>query len=61
MHFERLLISFAFSMSGVQCQRGQTMAEYGILIAWVALVVIVGATKLGSSLSKTFSSTAGRI
>ena len=37
------------------------MAEYGILIAWLALVVIVAATKLGASLSQTISSTAGKI
>ena len=37
------------------------MAEYGILIAWLALVVIVGATKLGASVSQSFHSTAGKI
>ncbi|HEY5189563.1 MAG TPA: Flp family type IVb pilin [Solirubrobacteraceae bacterium] len=43
------------------CQRGQTMGEYAILVAWVALLVIVGATKLGSSLSHAFSTTATKI
>jgi Flp pilus assembly pilin Flp len=42
-------------------ERGQTMAEYGILIAWIVLLVIVGATKLGGSVSHLFSSTATRV
>ena len=37
-------------------QRGQTMAEYGVLIAWVALLVIVGVSTLGHSLTTLFSS-----
>jgi pilus assembly protein Flp/PilA len=42
-------------------ERGQTMTEYGILIAWIVLLVIVGATKLGGSVSHLFSSTAGKV
>ena len=38
-------------------QEGQTMAEYGILIAVIALVVIAAAVFLGSSISALFSST----
>jgi Flp pilus assembly pilin Flp len=41
--------------------RGQTMAEYAVIIVWVALLVIVGATTLGSSISHLLSSTAGRV
>jgi Flp pilus assembly pilin Flp len=42
-------------------ERGQTMTEYGILIAWIVLLVIVAATTLGGSISHLFSSTAGRV
>jgi pilus assembly protein Flp/PilA len=40
---------------------GQTMAEYGILIAVIALIVIVAAVLLGSSISGLFSNTAGKV
>lgn len=39
-------------------EEGQTMAEYGILIAVIALIVIVAAVVLGSSISALFGSTA---
>lgn len=40
---------------------GQTMAEYGILIAVIALVVVVAAILLGGSISSLFGSTAGQL
>ncbi len=40
---------------------GQTMAEYGILVAVIAVVVIVAATLLGTSISSVFNSVAGAI
>ncbi|MGA2012975.1 MAG: Flp family type IVb pilin [Solirubrobacteraceae bacterium] len=40
---------------------GQTMAEYGILIAVIALIVVVAAVVLGSSISTLFSSTATKV
>jgi Flp pilus assembly pilin Flp len=40
---------------------GQTMAEYGILIAVIALIVVVAAVVLGSSISGLFGSTATRV
>jgi Flp pilus assembly pilin Flp len=42
-------------------QRGQTMSEYAILITWIVLLVVVGATTLGHNLSHALSSTAGRV
>ena len=36
-------------------ERGQTMAEYGILIAVIALIVVVAAVALGGSLSGLFN------
>ena len=45
----------------LRSQDGQTMAEYGILIAVIALVVIVAAIALGGSISSLFGSTAGKV
>jgi pilus assembly protein Flp/PilA len=42
-------------------EEGQTMAEYGILIAVIALVVIAAAVLLGGSISSLFNSTAGKV
>lgn len=39
-------------------EQGQTMAEYGILVAVIALVVVVAAVFLGGSLNSLFSSSA---
>lgn len=36
--------------------RGATMVEYGLLVAFIALVVVLGATLLGTQLSSLFSS-----
>jgi Flp pilus assembly pilin Flp len=42
-------------------QDGQTMAEYGILIAVIALIVVVAAVVLGSSISGLFHNTAAKV
>jgi Flp pilus assembly pilin Flp len=42
-------------------ERGQTMAEYGILIAVIALIVVVAAVALGGSLSGLFHATASKV
>jgi pilus assembly protein Flp/PilA len=42
-------------------QRGQTMAEYGILIGVIAIVVVAVAVVLGHNISTLFSSVAGRV
>jgi Flp pilus assembly pilin Flp len=36
-------------------QRGQTMAEYGILVAVIAIVVVAAAVLLGGSITDLFS------
>jgi Flp pilus assembly pilin Flp len=40
---------------------GQTMAEYAILVAVIAVVVLAAAVFLGNSISSIFSSLAGHI
>jgi pilus assembly protein Flp/PilA len=42
-------------------ERGQTMAEYGILIALIALVVVVVAVTLGGAIASVFGSTSNNV
>ena len=52
-----------FELVRIQLKReeGQTMAEYGLLIAFIAIVALVGVTLLGTSLSTFFTNLAGKI
>jgi Flp pilus assembly pilin Flp len=45
----------------LRSEEGQTMAEYGILIAVIALIVIVAALVLGSSISALFAGSATKV
>lgn len=38
---------------------GQTMAEYGLILAGIAVVVLVAVTVLGNAITATFTSIAG--
>lgn len=42
-------------------QDGQTMAEYGILIAVIAVIVVVAAVALGGSISGIFTTAGGKL
>ena len=42
-------------------QEGATMAEYGLLLALIAVVVIAAAAVLGTKISSVFVSVAGEI
>jgi pilus assembly protein Flp/PilA len=42
-------------------ERGQTMAEYGILIAVIAVVVVVAALTLGGSITALFSGSSAKL
>jgi pilus assembly protein Flp/PilA len=42
-------------------QEGQTMAEYGLLIALIAIVVIAAVTLLGNNLTSAFSTIADKV
>jgi pilus assembly protein Flp/PilA len=48
-------------MVGARKEEGQTMAEYGILISVIALVVVVVAITLGSSIAGIFSSASSKL
>jgi pilus assembly protein Flp/PilA len=51
----------ALVQSQLKREGGQTMAEYGILVAVIALIAIVGATAFGNSLSSFFNSLGGKL
>jgi pilus assembly protein Flp/PilA len=58
---DRGLRSFAIGLSRLCSERGQTMAEYGILIAVIAIVVVVAAVLLGGSISSLFKNTSSHL
>jgi pilus assembly protein Flp/PilA len=43
----------------MRAEDGQTMAEYGILLAVIAVVVVVAAIVLGQDISSLFNKVAG--
>jgi pilus assembly protein Flp/PilA len=45
----------------IRDEEGATMVEYGLLIALIALVAIVGVTLLGTNLNSLFSTVAGSV
>lgn len=48
-------------MARLRRQEGQTMAEYGILLGMIAVVVVAVAVLLGSSISSLFSNASRRL
>ncbi len=52
-----VLAGLRFSAGRLASNSGQTMAEYAILIAVIAVIVVLAATLLGGNISKLFSST----
>ena len=56
--FARINHALLVRAAGYQAAReeGQTMAEYGLLLALIALVVIAGATLLGTEIDQLFNS-----
>jgi pilus assembly protein Flp/PilA len=47
--------------NSVSNRRGATMAEYAILVAVIAIVVLVGARALGGSVNTRFQNTSNAI
>jgi pilus assembly protein Flp/PilA len=45
----------------MQREDGQTMVEYAFLVAFIAVVVLVGVTLLGTNLLAFFKSIAGQV
>jgi pilus assembly protein Flp/PilA len=45
----------------IDSERGVTAIEYGLLAALIALAIIVAVTLLGTNLSSTFNTIAGKV
>ena len=45
----------------IRDEEGATMVEYGLLVALIALVAIVGVTLLGGNLNSLFNTVAGSV
>jgi Flp pilus assembly pilin Flp len=58
---DRSVDRFRLAYLRLASQRGQTMAEYAILVAVIAIVVILAAVFLGTSLSAIFSKTSTKL
>jgi Flp pilus assembly pilin Flp len=56
-----LILAIGSMIDRGRAEGGQTMAEYGILIAVIAIVVVVVAVTLGSSISAMFGDTASKV
>jgi Flp pilus assembly pilin Flp len=56
--FNTLYDLVGMMLTRVRREDGQTMAEYGILIGVIALIVVVAAVLLGGNLTSLFNSTA---
>ena len=47
--------------SMIRDEEGATMVEYGLLVAFIAIVALVGVKLLGNSLNALFAAIAGSI
>jgi pilus assembly protein Flp/PilA len=47
--------------SMIRDEDGATMVEYGLLVALIAMVALVGVTTLGSNLKSLYTTVAGSI
>jgi pilus assembly protein Flp/PilA len=45
----------------MQREEGQTMVEYAFLVAFIAVIVLVGVQLLGTNLLAVFNSVAGKV
>lgn len=52
---------FAIFKSLLHDDGGATMVEYGLLVAFIALVALVGVKSLGTKLNTLFSGVAGSL
>ena len=48
-------------LTRMRAEEGQTFVEYALLVVFIALVAVLGATILGSSISSLFSSIANHL
>jgi pilus assembly protein Flp/PilA len=59
--FLSLYCALSSTLSRLRREEGQTMAEYGILIAVIAIVVVAAAVLLGGKITNLFNNTASSL
>jgi Flp pilus assembly pilin Flp len=59
--FIGLYTAISSLLNRLRREEGQTMAEYGILIGVIAIVVVAAAVFLGSSITSLFSNTGSHL
>jgi pilus assembly protein Flp/PilA len=52
---------FSNIKSMIRDEDGATMVEYGLLVALIAMVALVGVTTLGSNLKSLYTTVAGSV
>lgn len=52
---------FGLMMARLEREDGQTMVEYAFLVAFIAVIVLVGVQLLGTNLLAFFNSIAGKV
>jgi len=55
------LVALQDRLFGADEERGATATEYALLLAFIAIVIIVAVTLLGTNLSSLFSSAASSV
>lgn len=48
-------------MSMIRDEEGAAMVEYGLLVAFIAMIALVGVKMLGSNLNDLFTTVAGSV
>ncbi|GAA0565375.1 hypothetical protein GCM10010172_56130 [Paractinoplanes ferrugineus] len=57
---ERLTILTAYVRAALQNDEGATAVEYGLLVTFIAIVIIVGVSAFGTHLSDVFTNLTGK-
>jgi pilus assembly protein Flp/PilA len=58
---ERIQLLFARMQSRAADEEGQTMIEYGLIVALISIVAILTLTTVGGNVQDVFNSVAGKL
>jgi len=58
---DRMFVQLVSAAYGVKDEEGQGLAEYGLILALIAVVCVVALKALGTGVSNTLSSVAGNL
>lgn len=57
----RVFLAGLMSFDESDCEEGQTMIEYGLIVALISIVAILTLTTVGGNIKDVFSSVAGKL